>query len=401
MTALANDFSGGTLDTAITAANSDDNGSGDAFQFVFGAGPTGEGTDFYCRYSDDIALDGAVLVAKLATRAGVTTSPQFAWDEATHGQVALENGSFYIYLTEAFTATTTIALFYPPSGDICQLRILSTGKLQLHDIVGSVTTDSTTTLSTGTWYRIEWEIAPNAVAGSGTFKVRLYEKHSTTLLEPEITRSLQSTQTSVKAIYFGILGNGTNAPTATGFMYMAFPKSGQASATGPAVTEQFARPVADISLGNWTDAADGTTDIYGSLDEVTANDSDYVKSGLSPSSTDVYKLRLGALTNPDINTGHVVRYRYMKDTTGGDRVDLRVKLKTADDSTVIASATNLDIDAVTDGEITLSEAEAAAIPSADYATGLILQFEAVTPAAASGGAELSGADSAMTYFAIT
>ena len=39
-----------------------------------------------------------------------------------------------------------------------------------------------------------------------------------------------------------------------------------------------AYPSADISLGGWTDQAGGSTDIWQAIDEVTANDTDYIQS---------------------------------------------------------------------------------------------------------------------------
>ncbi|MEE9302600.1 MAG: hypothetical protein V3U84_02335 [Thiotrichaceae bacterium] len=64
----------------------------------------------------------------------------------------------------------------------------------------------------------------------------------------------------------------------------------------------------DVSLGNWTDEAAGTTDIYTSIDEATADDSDYVQSAVNPVNDD-YEFHIGDPTDPAVGTGHYIHYR--------------------------------------------------------------------------------------------
>jgi hypothetical protein len=133
---------------------------------------------------------------------------------------------------------------------------------------------------------------------------------------------------------------------------------------------------ADVSDGGWT-GQDGGTTLSTYIDEQTADDADYIRSLTSPVSADEAKIRLAALNDPGVGTGHIVRYRYGKDQSGGDAINLTVKLYDTDGTTLIASQTHTNIaDGWIDGSFTLSEAEANAIT--DY-SGLVLGFSAVKP----------------------
>lgn len=137
---------------------------------------------------------------------------------------------------------------------------------------------------------------------------------------------------------------------------------------------QIARPSSDSSRGSWTTQSGGTTNLYATIDEATADDADYVQSSASPSSPDVYEVALGSLTDPSSSSGHHVRYRYKKSVSGGDRIDLTVTLRQGA-STTIASWTHTDIGSTyTDADQTLTSGDADAI--SDY-TALRLRFSAV------------------------
>jgi hypothetical protein len=140
---------------------------------------------------------------------------------------------------------------------------------------------------------------------------------------------------------------------------------------------QYAAPAADLADGSWTNELASAVNLYASIDEMTASDADYIQSSLSPAVVDEVKLTLASLDDPAVDTDHVLRYRYQKSASAGDQIDLTVRLYAADGSTIIAEQVHTAIDALIDGELTLSEAEAAAIPSADYAAGLVLGFRAV------------------------
>ena len=137
---------------------------------------------------------------------------------------------------------------------------------------------------------------------------------------------------------------------------------------------QYARPDSDVSNDLWEDEGGASTDLYQSIDESSASDSDYIESFTFPSN-DIYEAGLGNVDDPSSSSGHVVRYRYSKDVADGAQMDLIVRLMQG--STTIASQTHTDIsDSWTDGSFTLTSGEADSIT--DY-TNLRLQFDANRP----------------------
>jgi len=145
---------------------------------------------------------------------------------------------------------------------------------------------------------------------------------------------------------------------------------------------QFARPSTDTTRDNWTEDDGTTTSIFDQIDEAVADDNDFIQTQLTPTS-DVYVTKLSSVEDPQSSSGHIVRYRYRKDASGGDQVDLTVQLRQGyvnegATGTLIASATHTDISgsAWTDGTLTLSSGEADAIT--DYAD-LYLRFVANKP----------------------
>jgi len=89
---------------------------------------------------------------------------------------------------------------------------------------------------------------------------------------------------------------------------------------------QFGRPSIDTYIGGYKDQADGVTNIWGSIDETSYSDTDYIKSALAPSNAP-YVCKLTAVEDPVSSSGHVVRYRYSKDAAGGATIGLTVELR--------------------------------------------------------------------------
>jgi hypothetical protein len=101
---------------------------------------------------------------------------------------------------------------------------------------------------------------------------------------------------------------------------------------------QHGYPIADGTRGNWTTQAGGTTSLYATVDEVVADDTDYVQSGLAPSS-DALTLDLTQLSLP-VAGNRTLSYRYSKDA-GTERIDLVVDLLQG--TTVVQTWTHTDI----------------------------------------------------------
>jgi hypothetical protein len=85
---------------------------------------------------------------------------------------------------------------------------------------------------------------------------------------------------------------------------------------------QYARPSSDIAAGSWTD--EGTVDndgnLYTSIDEVTIDNDDSYVNGTSSATT--FKIKLGTITDPEVDTGHSLRIFLRSDGSGAaERTD--------------------------------------------------------------------------------
>jgi len=134
-------------------------------------------------------------------------------------------------------------------------------------------------------------------------------------------------------------------------------------------------PDADNIDGSWTNETGGTT-LFASIDEpVNPNDSDYIKSSLSPVS-DVCKVSLSNPTGPGglIQQPMAVLYRFGKQGTGGT-INLQVRLMQG--TTGIATWTHMNVgNALQTVEQVLTGPQFAAITDP---TDLYLEFTATSP----------------------
>jgi hypothetical protein len=130
---------------------------------------------------------------------------------------------------------------------------------------------------------------------------------------------------------------------------------------------QFARPSATTNNpGGWTDQAGGSTNIHQSVDETVADDNDYIQSPLTPSNA-VVVMQLSSVTDPVSSSGHTWRYRYGKNASAGDQIDITVEIRQGYVSegnlgTLIKSNTHTNAGGFPQaGSITLSAGEADSI----------------------------------------
>lgn len=140
---------------------------------------------------------------------------------------------------------------------------------------------------------------------------------------------------------------------------------------------QFARPSTDTTRTNWEEDDGGVTAIFDQIDEAIADDADFIRTGLAPTTLAVYVTKLTTLEDPVSSTGHVLRYRYGKDAANGATINQVVELRQGyvnegTPGTLIASATHNNVGAgPIAGSINLSGAEADSIT--DY-TDLYLRI---------------------------
>jgi len=140
---------------------------------------------------------------------------------------------------------------------------------------------------------------------------------------------------------------------------------------------QFARPDQDTTIGAFTDNAGGTTNIYTAIDEVSANDSDFIRSVTSPSNA-VYVCRLSDVVDPVSSSGHTIRMRTSCDQDAQETLDFTQQLRMSytnegSQGTLIASQARTGVSSTTwtTSSYTLSGGEADAIT--DY-TALFFRF---------------------------
>jgi len=118
---------------------------------------------------------------------------------------------------------------------------------------------------------------------------------------------------------------------------------------------QVARPNADVTDGSWTNESGSAVNLYASIDEAVASDTDYIQSSLS--SGDTCEFSLSTLTDPQSASGHTVYIRYKSNSA-----NCGVVVRLIQGTTIIAERTYSDIPTeYTNINFTLSESEANSI----------------------------------------
>jgi hypothetical protein len=140
----------------------------------------------------------------------------------------------------------------------------------------------------------------------------------------------------------------------------------------PPTITAYLRPDADDSISDWKNEADGTTNLYASIDESVAGDADYIKSPVPPNGS-VARFRL---SNPAagkvLATPVVVSYRFKKTTSTDQKLTASLK----QDTTLIKSWTHTGAGLTTAFQTvnqTLSGGEIAAITNFN---NLFVEFKA-------------------------
>ena len=90
---------------------------------------------------------------------------------------------------------------------------------------------------------------------------------------------------------------------------------------------QFARPDADTYNGDgWTEDDGNTVDMFLEIDEVTADDADFVRSAVTPT-TDAVVFSLTNVTDPALSTGHTLIARNSADQDAQETIDFVFQLR--------------------------------------------------------------------------
>lgn len=135
---------------------------------------------------------------------------------------------------------------------------------------------------------------------------------------------------------------------------------------------QYALPTSDVSKTDWVEGVgDGDGDAFDELDEgfgvgrgSGSGPDDAATYWETGSHTFTIRMQCESVTDPLDDTNHFMRTRNRKHTSGGQQIDIKIKLRKG--TTDIAEATFVNVDNVwTTRLITLTEAEAANVDYAD------------------------------------
>jgi hypothetical protein len=133
---------------------------------------------------------------------------------------------------------------------------------------------------------------------------------------------------------------------------------------------QFSRPNSDVSRGAWTDEGGGTTNIFTHINEVTPNDTNFVQDDSIGGQDSSYRFGMSTVTDPTINTGHIIKWRFKRALSNTDLVDVTFNLFSNNGNFLVKARTFTSISTtVTEDDYTLTTTEAATIrANGGYAT---------------------------------
>lgn len=98
-------------------------------------------------------------------------------------------------------------------------------------------------------------------------------------------------------------------------------------------------PDGDQTIGAWTTDAGGAVNLYQRLDEALFDDTDFIRSELTPNNS-FYELTLATPLDP-IGRRHLLDYRFRKDAAGGEQIDLTVELRQG--GVILGNAVHINI----------------------------------------------------------
>jgi hypothetical protein len=223
------------------------------------------------QHAENLTLTGTTLTFDTGTKRTGTRSFKFDSSAATYLEWAFTGATNRTYYFCAYflfpsatgmptTATTELIFWRAGAGQLAATRITSAGKLQLWDsnAGAQVGSDSSATLTTDTWYRIEMVVNINSGAGADD-TIELYLDG--VQVAASSTRTLSANAPS--AVRFGWVGDpGTSEVV---FVDDVAVNDSTGSINNGLVGEHAVAcllPTADSADGNWTDGAGGTASIF-------------------------------------------------------------------------------------------------------------------------------------------
>ncbi len=216
---ISNTGEGGNSGATVSTTNSDDDGQGTAWDAVAVAATS------TVTYDDHGAIARSIKIAKAT---GDTNT--LDWN-ATLPNGTTQYGRMYLLFDVAPASQAQILVNYRNNADtsaVGSIRLTTAPKLVLTNSSGTTVATSAMTFATGTLYRLEWKFVADTTVGS--WEVRIYAGHSTTVLE---TLNPTAINTSTTA---GIVRIGTNGTQTGAFTYWAkWFNTNQTAFPGPAI----------------------------------------------------------------------------------------------------------------------------------------------------------------------
>lgn len=356
---VSNSLEGGVDDVEPTPANSGGS-SGSPFDAVNTVDSLGNPVVTYDRASR-LTGQGSLEVAVPSGSNGWV-----GWDTSLGSR-----SDYYLRMSCFFTGipSSRSTIFRSVGSGVQNVRISisNDGEIAVFNSANAVLGETVAIIPIGSPFRIEVHIVTSTTVGVIT--VRLYDSPFGGSLMEEMTFVNQDTGTASDTYRFGVVTSIGGSATFPPF-YFDDITAAINDWIGPVVDVQKARPSSLISSGGWT--AVGAPSIPEALDEVTPSAVDYAQSSQSPSSPDVMEVKLSGLLDPNLSSGHIIRYMLAKNLTGGERIDATVQL--VEGTTVRETWTHEDVDPETEYQQILSSGVADSI--VDY-TDLRLRIAAV------------------------
>lgn len=213
MARFTNNAEGGSNTTTVTTGNTGGT-SGDAFSAV------SVGANSVFQFSTTQAAHGT-LSYRYANQTATLEANYVEWSAAA--AAASYYGRFYMYLPATPTGTTQLLSFRQSSGGLSGpvVTLNTSRQLQIRTNAQSTVSTSTTALSTGQWYRIEW-LGTASGAASMDITLKIFSADSATALETlgPTTAAAAGAITTWQTIRLGQgTGTGSAYPTTTDYIY--------------------------------------------------------------------------------------------------------------------------------------------------------------------------------------
>lgn len=92
---------------------------------------------------------------------------------------------------------------------------------------------------------------------------------------------------------------------------------------------QYARPSADVATINWGNSSGALMNLFAEINEEVPNDTSFIQTIIVAPVNEHYvcKLAGGAIVDPGVDTGHILKVRLRKNPANGAALDYLVELR--------------------------------------------------------------------------